>query len=252
MFPEFYFNTISYFYPETVEYLLWNIQSLRFPYIFSDPNSAAYLISIITFLYIQLESNWSFLVFSLLISVVSVILTQSRGGLICEAIIFLFFIFSNLSPKKILGIALIIILILFAFWYLMGDFISDFYEVSLSRIDSEDGDVGGGRVGKYFYFIKNINFYPFGFGYTLFREGIEFRPHSDLIRLNLSYGIFSIPLFFYLFPNKSKSQITFLFIILIPFLINSLIDDFRLLGLAILVSIVISQLDKLKINRINT
>lgn len=245
--PEVYFNFTSYFYPETLEYAIWNIQTYRFAYIFSDPNSAAYLISIISFLNIKIEHNPYFLTFSFLISAVAVFMTQSRGGLICIAIILIYFILTNFSFKKVFLIIIVLFILFFSVWYVLGDFISEFYKISIDRINSEDGDIGGGRISKYFYFIKNINFYPLGVGYTLQRNGLEFRPHSDLIRLNLSYGILSIPLFFYLFPSKSRTQITLILILIIPFLINSLIDDFRLLGIAILASTVVSEIDKISI-----
>lgn len=90
--------------------------------------------------------------------------------------------------------------------------------------------LGGGRDKKYVYFLDNLNLKMYGVGYTLFIDGLEFRPHSDLIRIVLSYGVFFLFLFFALFiPNNLKNAlllVSFMF----PFLLNTVIDDYRLFG----------------------
>ena len=88
--------------------------------------------------------------------------------------------------------------------------------------------LGGGRIGKYEYFFSNINLAPMGNGYSQFRDGIEFRPHSDLIRINFAYGLpFAALLGYFTFPRLRVYMIYFI-IFLIPFLINTVIDDYKL------------------------
>jgi hypothetical protein len=67
-----------------------------------------------------------------------------------------------------------------------------------------------------------------------------------LIRLGLSYGIFSFPLFYYFIRPRAKDQRLFFLLVIVPFLLNSLIDDYRLLGFAILTFNLLKERSKLK------
>ncbi len=232
--PYTYYTLSSLLYPDTIEYLDYNIATLRWGYAFSDPNSAAYIISAALFLYVVIERNYKLVTLGMLIGVIAVLSTQSRGGLVCLLFV-IFYLFNNLKKFKYkLGFiitALIIIIISFSYF---DDYILEFNEVAMSRLDQED-DVGSGRMSKYVYFLSNFNVFPVGLGYTLFKNGYEFRPHSDLIRMNLSYGIFMVPLFFYFFLPRVKGEVYFSLLILVPLAVNTLIDDFRLFGVALLV-----------------
>ena len=229
-----YSSLISVLYPDASEFLEWNITTLRFGYAFSDPNSAAYLTVMALLLYIIIEKNKYFLSISFFIASLAILLTQSRGGLICLLIVFVYNLIKVKNIKLKIIFITVLLLLLFSGIYLYGEYINEFIEITKSRTEQEDS-IGGGRLEKYIYFINNINFLPFGVGYDLYKDGVEFRPHSDLIRLNLSYGILSIPLILYFFIPQSKDQWIFLLIISIPILINSLIDDYRLFGLALLI-----------------
>ena len=90
---------------------------------------------------------------------------------------------------------------------------------------------GGGGLGKYYYWIENFNFLPWGVGYNLTVNGEVFRPHSDLIRLNLSYGVVATIIFFGLVRPKVKSHFALLIPFCFGFLINSMIDGHRTFGL---------------------
>jgi hypothetical protein len=116
------------------------------------------------------------------------------------------------------------------------------YAVFEGRFDQE-GDVGGGRADKYAYFLQNLNVLPFGPGYHLQRSGAEFRPHSDLIRLNLAYGILALPLILYFVLPRRRSQVLLFAVFLVPFLINTVIDDYRLFPMYLLLFALLGQLD---------
>jgi hypothetical protein len=232
--PFTYYTLSSSLYPDTIEYLDYNIATLRFGYAFSDPNSAAYIISAALFLYVVIERNYKLVTLGMLIGVVAILSTQSRGGLVCLFVVIIY-LFNNLKKFKYkVGFIFITVVILIISYIYFGDYILDFNEVAMSRLDLED-EVGGGRMSKYLYFVSNFNFLPVGMGYTLFKNGYEFRPHSDIIRMNLSYGIFMIPLFFYFFFPKVKCEVYFFLLILVPLAVNTLVDDFRLFGVALLI-----------------
>lgn len=232
--PFTYYTLSSSLYPDTIEYLDYNIATLRFGYAFSDPNSAAYIISAALFLYVVIERNYKLVTLGMLIGVVAILSTQSRGGLVCLFVVIIY-LFNNLKKFKYkVGFIFITVVILIISYIYFGDYILDFNEVAMSRLDLED-EVGGGRMSKYLYFLSNFNVLPVGMGYTLFKNGYEFRPHSDIIRMNLSYGIFMIPLFFYFFFPKVKCEVYFFLLILVPLAVNTLVDDFRLFGVALLI-----------------
>ena len=232
--PFTYYTLSSLLYPDTIEYLDYNIATLRWCYAFSDPNSAAYIISAALFLYVVIERNYKLVTLGMLIGVIAILFTQSRGGLVCLLLVIIY-LFNNLKKFKYkLGFIFITVVIVIISFSYFDDYILDFNEVAMSRLDQED-DVGSGRMSKYLYFLSNFNVFPVGMGYTLFKDGYEFRPHSDLIRMNLSYGIFMIPLFFYFFLPRVKCEVYFLLLILVPLGVNTLIDDFRLFGVALLV-----------------
>jgi hypothetical protein len=233
-FKDTYVSLISTLYPETLEYLDWNMQTLRMGYAFSDPNSFAYLTCMAIFLMAITEKNKTILNLVWLIGILAILLSQSRGGLICILILFFYFVIAVQKLSNTIVLISILLIATLSILLMYQEQIEVFSELAFSRLESEES-VGGGRADKYKYFFKNFNFLPFGVGYELVKDGVEFRPHSDLIRLGLSYGIFSFPLFYYFIRPRVKEQKLLLLIVIIPFLINSLIDDYRLVGFAILI-----------------
>lgn len=235
IYPEFYQRLAYAIYPESLDQLENNINILRFGYIFSDPNSFAYLLCITLVVYIFFEKNskWSLASFFMVISVI--LSSQSRGALIAVAFILLNFlssIKSDLIYKKILFI-LVFFVTSWILFHTLDNYILQLYSFHESRLLQEDS-FGGGRFEKYLYFFENFNVLPIGFGYHLHVNGVEFRPHSDLIRLNLSYGILSVPLFLYFVFPRYKSQLLLFIVFMVPFMINTVIDDYRLFGLYVL------------------
>lgn len=244
----FYFDSDLYeylfarFYPEAIDELQSNIVNARFAFFFSDPNSTAYYTCFALVGYLSLEQSRRWMFICAVLAAIIVVTTQSRGGYIALLLIYAHLLYtSQASLRTKLRVVLFVAMAAMSLAALYSEEISLAYTVFESRFDQED-DLGGGRAGKYGYFLQNINLLPFGSGYYLLRDGIEFRPHSDLIRLNLAYGLLALPiLLFFVFPRR-RSQALLFVVFLIPFLINTVVDDYRLLGMYLLLYTLLGQL----------
>lgn len=232
--PEFYFSIISTLYPEALSQASNNIENLRFMYIFSDPNSAAFMLCFCLAAYAMIEKNskWGFLCFCL--GLAAILATQSRGGYLAFIIIISYLIIfakaSLFTKLKICLLGGVVLLIVSSYF---SKELAHLYSLFEARFEQEDS-LGGGRLEKYVFFLNNINFLPFGVGYHLQQNGAKFLPHSDLIRLNLAYGLFALPLLLYFIIPRRRSQLLIFSVFLVPFLINTVIDDYRLFGLYLL------------------
>lgn len=233
--PEIYSTFIKSFYPEAQVLIDSNIMFGRFPYIFDDSNAAGYLIAMALATYTHYEKNISWLTLCTTAGMAAIFTTQSRGAYIALTIFAIASLINGLknSKKEKIKSAILFILLSAAVILLITTYleeqISTILESFENRFEQED-EIGGGRQGKYSYFFEQINLLPFGVGYNLVKDGVEFRPHSDLIRWNFSYGLLSLPLLLYFIAPKLKNQIPLFLIALIPFLVNTLIDDYRLLA----------------------
>lgn len=229
-----YEKLIYVFYPEAVESLGNNLEHLRFAYFFDDPNSAAYFLCFTLVAYLRLESRSFWKTTCTLMAVAVVASTQSRGGYMALFLVFAhFLLFSQASMRLKLGAFLIIS---FAAGFLVlnyWDEISLLFSIFEARFGQEE-DLGGGRVGKYLFFLQNMNFLPVGQGYHLLRDGQLFRPHSDLIRLNMAYGFVALWIILYFVVPRTRNQVLLFLIFIIPFLINTVIDDYRLFPMYLL------------------
>lgn len=240
---ELYSSYMALVYPESIEMLDVNFMTVRFSYRFTDPNSLAYFLVLVFVLILSLGMSmkrkyfYSFIVFLLVVS------TQSRGGIMCFFIVFITHLFFVDKIKISLRYVLYSLNFLFfsiLIFYFLYDYVQLYYSSLQARREIEvamGSTVGGTRLENWFYFFSNLNLYPFGFGYNLYKENDIFRPHSDFIRLNLSYGFFSIFLFFALFNNFSTRFYSLWVAFLMPFLINTIIDDYRIFGIFILIYI---------------
>jgi hypothetical protein len=245
--PDLYLTLNLLFFPEVEPSLEENMHALRFNYFFSDPNAAAYFLCFALCLYVVIEKNIFILVVSMLLSSVVILLTQSRGGYISLIliVIYVFIKDKGWSNKLILFFTLLLILPLI--YLSFSDFFDSLIKLYEFRVASEDElgtGLGGGRIGKYDYFISNINILPFGVGYSLFQNGMEFRPHSDLIRINFSYGyVLFAALSYFIFPRVKGGWLIFI-VFCIPFLINTVIDDYKLFPLYLIISNVLYSLGR--------
>lgn len=248
--PDVYYGFVAKIYPEAVEYLEWNIATFRFSYFYTDPNSAAYLFSFTLAAYAFLEYQLRWGLISGTLATLTIIGTQSRGAYIALLFIFIFILFRKeaSTAKKILITSAIALLVCVVGLYFSEE-VQLAYKVYEVRLAGED-ELGGGRAGKYLYFLQNLNVLPFGTGYNLLRDGEEFRPHSDFIRLNLAYGILALPLLLYYVLPRCRSQLLLFLVFLLPFLINTVIDDYRLLPLYLLLFGLLGQLGSEKTTKV--
>jgi hypothetical protein len=234
MVPEFYSSINLLLYPEAAASLEDNVNALRFNYFFSDPNSGAYFVCIALCLYISLEKKMYFLIVTLLMAGVIVLLTQSRGGLVAFMFVLIYvFLKESTWSNKIVLLSIIpaIAFLIYVTYVELFDSLYLLYELRRDEEEASGAGLGGGRIGKYEYFLNNINGLPFGVGYSLFKDGIEFRPHSDLIRINFSYGlIFLLFVLYFAFPRRKDGLLIFS-VFCVPFLVNTIIDDYKLLPL---------------------
>lgn len=229
--PESISNLISRFYPETIFLKEANLDNLRFSYILTDPNGAAYFFVMNLAIYLIVEKNNKLKILVLFCCVFIVFLTQSRGGLLTLVAMFSWFYFFKRSslPKYFLPV-FSTLFILFTLILLKTQSFSNVLELLQGRSEIESS-LGGGRADKYKYWLNNFNILPWGSGYNLELNNSVFRPHSDLIRLNLSYGLVVTFIFLYFIWPKVKEQYALIIPFLGSFLINSMIDEYRLFGL---------------------
>lgn len=237
--PDFYLQLLSKLSPNASEMISANVEMFRFSYIFSDPNTLGYLLVFLTTYYLFYASRnvVSFCTYIGLFFLV--ISTQSRGALLAFfAVTSIILIsrsrFSFSTFKIFIFIIFTAILVYFAF----QDYFKFIFEAFEKRSEIEEAmgtGIGGGRDKKYIYLLQNFNFNFYGVGYSLFIDGLEFRPHSDLIRMILSYGVSFLFVFICLFISKNFKNFVLFFAFLFPFLLNSAVDDFRLFGIFILI-----------------
>ena len=247
-----YTTFVKAVYPEAELSLDDNLGAGRFSFNFSDPNSLGYLVSFAVFALYFIEKNWRWLVLCIAISNFVILLTQSRGAYISLGVGFLgFLFFNNYSAKTRTIVFCVLATLAVAVFLLAGDFYSNIvlaFERRLQLEDSLGEGVGSGRIGKYEYFFETLNPFPVGNGYYQIKESVEFRPHSDLIRVNFSYGLpFLAPLMYFLMPRR-KGVVIYFLIMLFPFLVNTLIDDYRLLPFYLISLRILESVNKKTIN----
>ena len=175
--------------------------------------------------------------------------TQSRGSLLSFGAVSLIFLISraNFSFNTIKFLSVIILCILTIYFSFQDYFlfITDAFEKRSEIEEAMGTGLGGGRDKKYVYLLQNFNFNLYGVGYSLYIEGLEFRPHSDLIRIILSYGILYLLVFIGLFVSVRFKNFVLFFAFLFPFLLNSILDDYRLFGVFVIFFIIMKYDNRL-------
>lgn len=213
---------------------------LRYAYFFSDPNTAAYFFLIATspLLIRKMKLRWRILILTLL--VVILFIAQSRGAIMSLLLVVLFMFFNPstflrnmLNVKKILFILIILIIISAVVTYIQ--LLSEdnlIVKYAIERI-FESGDANTGIKRFFIWGTIIINFYPlpFGHGYNLLIKNVNYGPHSDALRLVYSYGFVSFGLVFYFLFGKVKNLIPLIIPALITFMINSLFDEEKVIGI---------------------
>lgn len=220
-------------YPESLGSEQEALYYLRFQYVFQDPNSHAYFMAICLGLILACEDKLIFKIIAVAIFLIIILVTQSRGGLIAFGLISVYALFEaklTLIKKIFASLALILAIALILLY--VGNELP-LLELLANRSSYED-DFGGGRMGKYLYFLSNFNYLPFGVGHYLSINGDEFRPHSDVIRLVQSYGLVVTSFFIYIIYPRSRKEVYILIPLAVCMLINTAINDYRIFGFYLL------------------
>ncbi|MFC1818727.1 O-antigen ligase family protein [Thermodesulfobacteriota bacterium] len=228
-------------YPESMGIHESNLAGMRFSYSFQDPNSAGYLVAMALAVYLIIEKSVLLKGGLTTLAIVVTLATQSRGAMISVAILLL--AYAVLADKKgfLLRVFFAVLLCaFFSFVLVSTQYLTIISDLFNARAGLEDS-LGGGRLSKYIYFISNMNFLPFGVGYNLEVNHLKFRPHSDVIRLVLSYGLLVFSFMVYKCRPRCVEHIFLMIPFVIGFLINTIIDDYRLFGFFLLGLVVLSQ-----------
>lgn len=225
-----YSYLIKVIYPEALPMLLVNFENQRFSFHFTDPNAMGYLIVMVLAFQLVLVSSLREHILFFILALIIVLATLSRGALISYALVFATYYFF-LGWRSKLFIIICSLMAIGLIIFLSGAFIDNYLNVMLERANAEAG-LGGGRLDIWYYFLENINYNFFwGHGYMLEHNGKLIQPHSDLIRIIQSYGLLSCIIFFLFLKGFCIRHLMLLFAFLIPFLINTVIDDYRLFGI---------------------
>lgn len=221
-------------------FLIQRVELFRYTYIWMDPNNAAYAFQMVIFYMLINESLKAherlYLYFSLILSIV---LSMSTGAILSAALFFLMFNISKIkritlfrtSYGKIFSGMLILLLgssILVSLYVVFNTQSDSIVRYSIDRMT---GNTDGGRIGKYIFMFKDKFPNLIGEGYTLIREGVIFRPHSDHLRFIYSYGVLAYFLSLWFFFRHAIYSSKYLFIIpgFVAYSINSLIDEQKVL-----------------------
>jgi hypothetical protein len=213
----------------------------RFPYLFTDPNTAAYFFLIATGPLLLARRTFKSTVAIIAIMGICTLLTQSRGAILALMLMILAriyppdrFLASVLDVRKAIALGLIVAVCIGAIVY-FAEFAQESNKVARLAYDrlfeSEDYASGGTRFENWAHIASHLLPLPFGRGYALLIEGNLEYPHSDLLRLVYSYGWISVlPVLAFLF-RRSLSFATLVIPAFIAFMINTLIDEQKLLSL---------------------
>jgi len=189
----FYFLDINYDF----------FHNLRFKGFHKDPNFFCAYINIslaAKYIYLYVKKKFDLILVSfILIDIFSILLTQSRGGIITTILIIFIFIF--LYRKKIIP-GLIIISIIFVTFILKRieslryDNIDNLFDAILFRFSYKNykgdsvEDARSGHIENFFEIISNKDQIIFGYSSGRYVETFDSYPHNLFIDICLEYGLF--------------------------------------------------------------
>ncbi len=217
-------------------------EHLRFAYLFTDPNTAAYFFLVAASVLLLEKRSGLFL--SVLIAGMTLLtfFTQSKGALIGLVLMILTtlyppdrFMKSFISVRRAVVLLVVVAGLSGLLLYIvnaLGDS-STIVKMAYERVfDSPDQYTSGGsRFEVWERFSNHFLPLPVGRGYALLVEGNFERPHSDVLRLAYSYGVIALGCAVIFFFSRIRSFAPLIIPALLAFLINSLIDEQKLLGL---------------------
>lgn len=212
----------------------------RFAYIFADPNTAAYFFLIATspFIIKAKSLKWKYIAV-LLLSIV-LLLAQSRGAILALIIVMILSIikpatfFKNLLDVKKIVLLFMIGVIFYLLYIYVQSLAKDniIIKYAFERIfENEDTKTGGSRFQIWGNVISHFIPLPFGRGYNLLVNGDPHSPHSDALRLIYSYGIISFIVMIVFLFRKIDSIEPLIISGMMPFFINTLIDEQKMFAL---------------------
>ena len=212
---------------------------LRFSYIFQDPNTAMYFYLIAISTVLSLKRNSGFFWLLVILSLIILILGQSKGNLFAFALMVIYVIYRDttdvgIRPRNIVILGLMFLFFTFGFLYYQSMVDENvFVKYSYERLFG-DKDIyleGGGRLEIWKKFVNNFYPLPLGRGYSLFINNQDHSPHSDLLRLLYSYGFIAMTSVVLFIFGKIKNILHLIIPTLIAFSINTLLDEQKLFGL---------------------
>jgi O-Antigen ligase len=217
-------------------------QHLRFSYLFTDPNTAAYFLLVASS--VVLSQRASAVKTILIVGVLACLtfFTQSRGAIIALMLMVLCTLYppnrfgrSLMSAKKALMFVLVGLVLLGGVLYLKtyAHESTGLAKLAYERLfeSPEQYSSGGSRFTVWKRFSGDLLPLPLGRGYTLKVEGAVQGTHSDLLRILYSHGLLAVvPAIMFLF-SRLRSFSVLVIPALMAFAINSLLDEQKLLAL---------------------
>lgn len=257
--PITYVNFKNFIYPLTSKDMGDFLFYLRFDYMFSDPNTAGYFITLaLFFALVKLKYNLIQKTIIIIVIILTTISVKSVGVSIGVLIFIIFYVFliaknivnkANIRKFLLSGVLLLTIIFLLISFNIEKEEIALAYQGYLERMELAESNTDS----RWQIYSNVINkFYPsiLGKGYTLLDEGRFIKPHNDHLRIIYSYGVITYILVLLLFFKKMFSRdITIIIPAFIAFSINSLIDEQKLLALFLIILSYIYFEQKTELNK---
>lgn len=245
--PELVRGTIENIYGRLVISESVYLQHLRFSYIFNDPNTAGYFLMIAVLPWFPFWESMTVRSILVYFCFANAFLIQSRGAMLSLALALLLWVFPRdwvrLKIRKMdvwnilrISAAFLVVssIVIFVFFPTIAPVIVDnkIFGFGSERLSTSQYDEGTGiRFDIWQGYTTSLLPLPIGIGYMFKIQGREFFPHSDLLRFTYSYGFIAAGLFVRWFLRSSFHYPLIFIPALVPFMINSLIDEQKLFGL---------------------
>lgn len=218
----------------------------RFPYAFTDPNTAAYFLLVAGGFLVAYARKLSVVQLLLIgcAEVAAMIGTQSRGGMVALGVVLALALYYHrgavlTSPVRVVVVGMIAVALVVTGWIWLSAQVGDHTPIGqllrllTTRLSGDHGawQGGGGRTGKYEWVVTAHTLLPLGRGFLLLRDGSNFAPHSDHLRFLYSYGIVAWGIALGLLFRRVRGAYTFVVPAFVAFSINSLVDEQKLFAL---------------------
>jgi hypothetical protein len=234
-------------------------EHLRFAYLFTDPNTAGYFLLVAAAGLLMTARTLRSQLTTLAILAPLVFITQSRGALFTYALVAIATIYpprrlakTMLSVRRA-GIVLFVVVGLVGLLVYLKQSGNEQFEVArmayerLFEASSEQYATGGARLYVWERFFTSHLPLPLGRGYVLDVAGVVQGTHTDVLRITYSYGLIALVATMMFFFRRLMAFPTLILPALMAFLINSLIDEQKLMALFLaLLGICIGSEERLK------